>query len=367
MSPYEQCWCGSGTKYKWCHFRREQQTQINVFEIEAEMLVKFRDGYCSHPDPTDDPCSEIITKAHTIQKKGGLTAIAEAGHVLTVKPTMKEMIKTEGQPEPRKVGINNASVFPGFCSRHDTVLFKEIEGKSLSLTKDTAFLFSYRAIAYERFAKAAQLETIKVQRQADRGRPFATQAAIQIYLASLIAGLKAGMRDVDAWKQNFDERLLSGLRDDFHFLAVRFEGILPVVACGAFHPQYDFHGNLLQQLGREGNNFDHITLTVTTFEGQTIFVLGWIGSDDSQAKALADSYIAVDNARKADALVRLLFIHTENLFLRPSWWDALPLADKQVLNRLTKSGTTMQMRSASEIMDDTHSFVSAKVVEVVSD
>lgn len=366
MGPYELCWCRSGKKYKWCHFRREQEKPINIFEIEAGMIAELRGGYCSHPDPSTDPCSATITKAHTVQKKGGLAAIAESGHVLTVKPTMKEMIESEGNPQPRKIGVNNASVFPGFCSRHDTTLFRSIEGKSLSLVKDTAFLFSYRAIAYERFAKEAQFRSTDIQREADRGHPFWKQAMIQMHLATVVAGIRVGMRDMDRWKSQFDERLLSGAREDFHFVAVRFDQVLPVVACGAFHPEFDLKGNPLQQLGRDSVDFDHVTLTVTTFEAQTIVVFGWIGRDDGPAKALAESFAAIDDVRKADALVRLLFIHTDNLFLRPSWWEALPEPDRQLLNEMTRSGTTMRMRTGREMADDTTSFLSAGVVEVVS-
>lgn len=366
MAPYESCWCRSGKKYKWCHFRREQQKPVNIFEIEARMIAELRDGYCSHPDPSADPCSATITKAHTVQKKGGLAAIAEAGHVLTVKPSMKEMIETDGNPRPRKVGVNNASVFPGFCSKHDTMLFKPIEGKTLSLTKDTAFLFSYRAIAYERFAKEAQLRNTDIQREADCGHPFWKQAMIQTHLAAVIDGIKIGMRDMDLWKGQLDERLLSSERQDFHYVAVRFDQVLPVVSCGAFHPEFDLQGTPLQQLGRESVDFDHITLTVTTFEAQTIVVFGWIGSDNGPAKALADSFAAVEDARKADALVRLLFIHTDNLFLRPSWWESLPEASRKALNEMTRSGTTMRSRSGGEMADDATSFLAAGVVEVVS-
>jgi len=364
MGPYELCWCRSGKKYKWCHFRRDQQEPINVFELEAKMISELRDGYCLHPDPSADPCSSTIIKAHTVQKKGGLSAIAEDGHVLTVKPTMKELIETEGNPQPRKIGINNASVFPGFCGKHDTALFKPIEGKSLSLTKDTAFLFSYRAIAYERFAKEAQLRGAAIQREADRGHLFRTQAVIQMQQDAMITGIRIGMRDVERWKSQFDDRLRSGERDDFHFLAVRFNQVLPIVACGAFHPEFDLQGNPLQKLGREGIDFDHITLTVTTFEGETIMVLGWVGADDGPAKALTDSFLAIEDARKADALLRVLFIHTDNLFLRPSWWKALPEADKNILNEMTRSGTTMRMRSGIEMADDAKSFLFADVAEV---
>ena len=286
------------------------------------MVAELRDGYCSYPDPAADPCSQTIAKAHTIQKKGGLAAIAEAGHVLTVKPTMKELIETEGTPSPRKIGVNNASVFPGFCSKHDDSIFKAIEGKSLSLAKDTAFLFSYRAIAYERFAKVAQLKGIDIQREADRGHPFWKQAIIQGMIHALVEGIKIGLRDVDDWKKQFDTRLLSGARDDFHFLAIRFDRVLPIVACGAFHPEFDFQGNPLQRLGRDHLDYDHITVSVTTFEGQTIMVFGWIGSDEGAAKALTVSFLKVPDDRKADALVLLLFIQLDNLFLRPSWWKS---------------------------------------------
>ncbi|RSC31568.1 SEC-C domain-containing protein [Agrobacterium sp. FDAARGOS_525] len=366
MEPYDLCWCDSGKKYKWCHFRREQQKPINVYEIEAAMHAELRAGYCAHPDPDSDPCSTTIVRSHTVQKKGGLAAIAEDGHVMTVKPSMKELIKTQGNPQPQKIGVNKASVFPGFCGRHDTELFKPIEGKSLTLTKATAFLFSYRAIAYERFSKEAQLRNIDIQREADRGHPFFKQAMIQTHLATFVAGAKIGMRDVDAWKTEFDARLLSGALDDFHYAAVRFDRVLPVVACGAFHPEYDFQGQQLQKLGRTDVDLEHVTITVTTFDAQTILVFGWIGSFDSPAKAIADSFIAVDDLCKADALVRLLFVHTDNLFLRPSWWEALGDIERRALNQMTRSGTTMRLRNSGELSGDGTSFVSANVVEVVS-
>ena len=92
---------------------------------------------------------------------------------------MKDMIEFGGIPSPRKVGVNNASVFPGFCGKHDKTLFKPIESKFLQLNRDTAFLFSYRAIAYERFAKEAQFRGIAAQREMDRGHSFFHQSLIQ--------------------------------------------------------------------------------------------------------------------------------------------------------------------------------------------
>jgi len=41
MGPYELCWCRSGKKYKWCHYRREEQKPVNVFELEAKWSRSF--------------------------------------------------------------------------------------------------------------------------------------------------------------------------------------------------------------------------------------------------------------------------------------------------------------------------------------
>jgi hypothetical protein len=365
MGPYDFCWCKSGKKYKWCHFRRERQAPINIFEIEARMLDELRGGYCSHPDPVTDACSSTITRAHTVQRKGGLAAIAEEGHVLTVKPTMKEMIETEGNPSPRKIGIGKASVFPGFCSKHDTALFKPVEGRSLTLNAEAAFLFAYRAIAYERFSKEAQLRINKIQAEADRGQPFWKQALMQTHLYAVRGGIEVGMQDINGWKRSFDDRLLSGSRDGFHFLAVKFDHVLPLVACGAFHPEFDFDGRPLQMLGRRGIEYDHITLTVTAFEGHTIVVFGWVGSSDGPAGALADSYVKIPESRKADALIRLLFVQTDNLFIRPSWWEALGSDDQKALKHLTKSGTTERARTGGDLVDDGRQLVVASVLEIV--
>ena len=88
----------------------------NIFEIEKKMMDKLRPGYCSYPDPTADPCDGGVVKSHTVRRKGGLSAIAEGGHVLTVKPTMKGLLDEQGQSWLRRIGTSKASVFPGFCA-----------------------------------------------------------------------------------------------------------------------------------------------------------------------------------------------------------------------------------------------------------
>lgn len=238
MQRNANCWCGSGLKWKKCHRDRELQTPINVFELGDAMTERFERGYCSHPLKGSGNCSSGIIASHTIQRRGGLSLIQEEGHVLATKPTFQSTFKNKGRPVPRRVGVNKASTFPGFCNKHDTELFRPIENTDTALNPLAAFLYSYRAIAYERFTKDAALEIVSLQRQTDRGRPFETQVNIQEYLHVYSEGLKRGMADVEDWKQVYDERLLSGAFEDFNFYGIIFDRVLPIVACAALHVEF---------------------------------------------------------------------------------------------------------------------------------
>lgn len=362
MDPYLPCWCRSGTKYKWCHHRRDRQAKVDIFEAEGRMQAQLREGYCSRPVSVTDPCSATIARAHTVQRRGGLAAIAEEGHVLTVKPTMKEMVESEGRPSPRRIGVGNASVFRGFCTKHDTTLFKPIEGRTLSLDREAAFLFAYRTIAYERCAKEAQMRALEVQRDMDRGHAFWKQVMIQTHLHALRTGILVGLRDVDGWKARYDERLLDGRRDEFHYRAFRFDRVLPFVAATAFHVEFDLSGERLQRLGRDGE-FEHISVSVTAYGEQMVLVLGWIGSSDGPSARFAGSFQRIPDERKTDALLQLLFVQSENIFLQPSWWHGLDSEARERLLDLVLAGTTLRGRTATDLKLADVALVPAGVVE----
>ena len=59
-------------------------------------------------------------------------------------------------------------------------MFSPAEQKIVPLSREVAFLLSYRAIAYEKFLKEAALRTVEFNRQeADKGCSFAEQVLIQ--------------------------------------------------------------------------------------------------------------------------------------------------------------------------------------------
>lgn len=323
MDPYKPCWCGSGKSYKFCHFRRDRQTPVSPFKVAKAMLERRKRGLCSYSPVPGTTCMHAVTEAHTVQKRGALAAIAEAGHVLDFKPaSLDAMIKHQGMPPPRPVGIRRASTFPGFCNEHDAI-FGPIEGRTAVFNQQTALLFAFRAAALERHMKEAELAGISDNREMDKGLSFEKQVELQQLLHVRELGVKCGLADVEGWKTEYEGRLRSGDIGDIRFLAVTFDRVLPVAACGAFSPEFDLHGSALQRLGRSAEAPEHVTMNVAVFEDRTSVVFAWLGSVDGPAAVFVGSFASLPESRMADAVIRVTLEYMENVYVRPSWWAGL--------------------------------------------
>jgi len=94
-----------------------------------------------------DSCLENAISSHLLQKNGILNYITHNGHLYQ---TTFELF-----PKPNykinKIGINKAMTFKGFCSEHDTTIFRPIESaKEIDFAEyETQLLFSYRTVLNE--------------------------------------------------------------------------------------------------------------------------------------------------------------------------------------------------------------------------
>jgi len=294
-------------------------------------------GYCLHPKAGADTCGKRIIRAHSVQRKGGLAAVAEDGHVISPKLGFEDIAKNKGEIVPRLHGVRDVSIM-GYCDSHDDELFAPIEKAPIQLSKQSAFLLSFRAICYELFAKNAALEGVEIQRQQDKGAPFSVQWAIQQYLSDYREGIKRGLRDLNEWKGRYDAAYVSGNFDEFSFCAVMFSSDLPIVSCGAFHPEFDFAGNPLQAISRGDAMFEHVCFNLTVIDGKSVAVLGWTGDPDGPAEQFVNSFRALPKDAKANAAFHLACEHLENTYFRPSWWESQSDAAKEHLIQRFRSG-----------------------------
>lgn len=338
MGRNEPCWCGSGKKWKKCHRDRRIQKEVPIGKLLNEMLEDQNRGTCLHPEASPSNCSNQIIKAHTVQRAGGLSAIAENGHVISGKRGYENIFKNDGQIVPGPVGIGKASTFMGFCSIHDNKLFEPIESNSFTLNHEAAFLLSFRAISYEYLTKQNTIKAVDIQREIDKGKDFENQVAIQQYLHIFRAGLIRGMQNLEMWKAEYDRMFVARDYSSMPHYAVEFDGILPFVCSGGFHPEVDFHGRQLQILGRSEAPMEHVCVNVSVIGAKSFLAFGWYGIPDGPAEEFVRSFKSIDNVDKANSCLLMAVEQSENTYFNPSWWTSLNESDKGHLVQRMQSG-----------------------------
>ena len=140
------CWCGSGKKYKKCHLGREDQEKGNPWQAVEVNRKAFTKKKCCARDVGLGACEGGVIKAHTVSRGPNLSKIAKNGHVLQYSASIPDLNKNGGKLSIKKIGVKEASVFYGFCSKHDRDLFSCIENEPFSGRADQCLAVAYRSM-----------------------------------------------------------------------------------------------------------------------------------------------------------------------------------------------------------------------------
>ena len=135
-----------------------KEDETNLFDTDGHMIGYFNQGYCKllkriknkrtciYPECQ----SQSIRFSHSIQRAGILEQISEKGHVYCPEiDTNKGLII-------KKVGINEASTFPGYCEKHER-FFAGIEHNKAIATDDYLKWQVFRTICKEIVIKEIEL------------------------------------------------------------------------------------------------------------------------------------------------------------------------------------------------------------------
>lgn len=133
----------------------------------AEKYVMQLERDCFYPG-----CGCKAINSHSQQRRGALSAIAKKGKVVVVSRDAASTLKRSNKyeyPTARffEQDIAKASVFKGFCNRHDTKLFSAIETRPLCKDDPDQVLALYRrAVSYEYIREEEGLLNLRCQAMA---------------------------------------------------------------------------------------------------------------------------------------------------------------------------------------------------------
>lgn len=359
----DPCWCGSGLKYKKCHLGREDMERPNPHLIEQKLRKPFSEKYCLHPDAKKGLCQGNIIKAHTVQRSGGLSKIAEKGHVYRFNFELSTLIENEGLSVPKLIGIKQASTFTGFCKYHDFETFNRIESQAFDGNEEQTFLLAYRALCRELFTKRAAFQAPNFIREFDKGVPLNGQLQIQSLVNLNQIGLAKSLREMEKRKIAYDKCLTDKDYGNVNYYILRLDKTPDILCSGGFNPHYDFNGNMLQDYLDLSITLESMYFSLIPTQNGGAAILSWVEEGGSVCNAFVKSLNGLNRNEMPYALTRLVFEHFENTFFSPAWWSSLKESEKVRLIDRFASGA-LQKRSPNCLVDDGLCVVDWEVVSV---
>lgn len=331
---FEPCWCGSGKKYKKCHRLREQEKPYTLGQLQnLQQKVFWRKRACMHPLASPASCSGKVIDSHTIQRKGPLERIVgETGHVMHF-----ESNSNDGEVNASKIGWRKASVFPGYCSGHDSSLFAPIEKEEFSGEHSHCVLQAFRNICNEFYRKQASIETLEFQRAfIDRGFDLDRQINVQLSFIKSIEGQKKSLEESENLRAKFESAIIQGEFDIFASKCYFFQGDLDVVSSSVFQCEFDYVGNKLIDMWDLSLDAEMLSHSIINTDDGGAIVFVWL-KDEHDPGTVVASFDNLPDDEKGDVFVQYCFVNCDNTFFAEQWWENLSQKEQALIQRYAKT------------------------------
>ena len=320
----DRCWCGSGKKYKLCHLNREAQRPPGRQEGQERFYSVFEEGNCLHPNASSSTCTGKIVRAHTIQRNGGLSKIARNGHVYCAIKHGKMFDQSRWSPrsDPSRVGIRKASIFTGFCSRHDNELFAPIEKQQFAGSPLQIALLGYRAICYELYMKEREFASYDLLRDFDKGHTPRSQREIQEAISLRNLGVDTALKELTLLKSRYDRVLFEERFDGLGYYVATLSKSPEVMCSATSQSTHDFRGNCIDRLRNPSIPASWMTFSLIATDDGGAAVFSW-PADHRKSTDVMRTLHELPDADLPHAIIRFAFEFFENTYFSPEWWDGL--------------------------------------------
>jgi len=298
----------------------------------ANLKRSWSKGTCLHPDaPTS--CNGKPIQSHTLQRSRALEAISFESHVLKLAINPVTLFKSGIQPESpedlqsaivratelKRLGLRDASVFPGFCGKHDNDTFAPIEEGVLMFDELQCFLATYRPACLELWAKRSQILTMERAKKDGADSEFADELE-EIYIQNEANHLEC--------KAALDLMLMSRDFSELHWLVFKLDANPGVATAGMFAPEVDFADSLIQNIHDTEVPLHLLSFSILPDDSEGHAVIGWQGESPA-IERFVESLLKLDPSEWPDALLRVAFESIENTYFAAAWWDGLTESQQQ--------------------------------------
>jgi hypothetical protein len=274
-------------------------------------------------------CNGPIVSAHTLSVGTMLRPISKHGKVYALRADL--YAKTEDGPAKIALrGINETSVFNGFCAKHDKQLFAPIEDFRFTCSREQLFLYAYRAITKESYLKRKQAESMLSLETFREIHNLPKETDVQFSPEALLyqAASLRGAEEIERLKARLDQLYLT---KDFSRLCTTIIpfGSVPGLVCNfVYAPDFDFKGNCLQDFTSFEQDLSALFVTVLPVNTGGFAIFSYLDTANSAPRKLIESLVSESDI--TSSLVWLIACQTENFALSPSWYEGLSQEQQQM-------------------------------------
>lgn len=293
--------------------------------LELQRTVRKR-GLCLHYGPSHE-CDDVIN-AHSIQKSGALSLIAQNRHVYSASTSYRDIVKSGGKITFTQTHINSMSTFRGMCGYHDNLLFEAIDNNHLLPTEEQVFLYAYRWVLRETYVTQCSFEILDTQL-----KDFTGTAATQELLKDIREGRASGLRNLRRLKSQFDDSHKARRFTDIRYVVFESKTDPNAVFSGGLYPDWGFGGEPIQDLLDTCHDLGLITFSFAPMANGWGFLFAWHKIDDEVCGYFISTLQAAVRANRSigDLLFRLVLKGCENMAFSPKWFENQSEEDKDKL------------------------------------
>jgi len=288
----------------------------------------------------DGECKGKIIRSHSVQNNRILNKLSKDNHVYI----KSKEIKTNGSANSgiELEGRNQASVFTGFCEKHDRDIFLPIENCNYEKgNKEQEFLFSYRALAKEYQLGLSLYESWNLISSAirDENKIFLLRywnedtinsGIIQDYIQISFEWIQEKYFYLENWRQRFNSNFKNNRFDSIATQNIIFSKEYGIAVSELLLLPNDLNGKIVYyrpgiERARKGSirNVAPVFLTIFPQDGKTHILFSFFKKQCNQLSYINNQILSQSEETQKVILSNLIGFHLDNFFISPEWWDNL--------------------------------------------
>ena len=292
------------------------QITKEVFDIYQDVIRNIHYKKCFVSECTND-----VIRAHSIQNSRILRPLSKNGLLIMPKP------KNWNLADPiTEWGRNEATIFTGFCGKHDSELFKLIDENPFDESYQQIFLYTYRCLAYEYYTKYRRYLVAKEMTI----RPI--EKKYKNYFRFEAKACFGASNDFIADKNRFEEALKNGNKI-LESVVWYFPYKINFAACSTDVLWADISGkihydtNKVQQTNKK--RLRHFYVTIFPEENRSVCIISWLLRDKKMFSNFKIELESLTEEQRKYWLNHFLPLTSDNIVFNPDSWNKMSNIEKE--------------------------------------